>query len=183
MKRYILLLFCIFISCSKKVEEKQVDKTYFEFDEITQYYFPYTDEQLAEIWEKENQSRNEKDLLDLLTYDSPETINDSNFIKRVENLNPEISQIEASDFEKIRPIFSERKRKNDDESSACKTLYRNILIFKNDGKVTGITKLCFSCERVHIVGTNRNTENFGQAGDWEKLRKLIYKRPTANSSL
>ena len=39
----------------------------------------------------------------------------------------------------------------------------------------GTAKICFSCNANQIKGTNANTENFGQEGDFEKLEKILRK--------
>ena len=50
-------------------------------------------------------------------------------------------------------------------------MYRDILIFKHDQKITGIAKLCFECNQKVIVGpTNKKCEEFDFGTLWEILR-------------
>ena len=50
-------------------------------------------------------------------------------------------------------------------------MYRDILIFKHDQKITGIAKLCFECNQKVIVGsTNKKFEEFDFGTLWEILR-------------
>ena len=57
--------------------------------------------------------------------------------------------------------------------TACIPVFRDILIFKKNNKSIGIAKICFECEKSHIVGTNKNIENFGQCGDFSKLMNIL----------
>jgi len=36
-----------------------------------------------------------------------------------------------------------------------------------------MAKICFDCHQKHIVGTNANTEHFGQDGDYPKLLQIL----------
>ena len=57
------------------------------------------------------------------------------------------------------------------EGSACAPVYRGILIFKHDQRMTGIAKLCFECNQKVIVGsTNKKCEQFDFGALWEILR-------------
>ena len=83
-------------------------------------------------------------------------------IKTLETLEQTLSQytqFEKSTLENI--------------ATACIHVYRDILIFKKEGKVIGTAKICFDCMSKQIKGTTANTENFGQDGDYEKLEKIL----------
>jgi hypothetical protein len=56
---------------------------------------------------------------------------------------------------------------------ACIAIYRDILVFRNHGKICGIAKVCFKCGIHVIVGTESKTDEFGQAGDYNKLNQLL----------
>ena len=57
------------------------------------------------------------------------------------------------------------------EGSACAPVYRDILIFKHDQKITIIAKPCFECYQKVIVGsTNKKCEQFDFGTLWEILR-------------
>ena len=80
--------------------------------------------------------------------------------------------IDKSKFESIDKIFIE-KSTLENIATACIHVYRDILIFKKEGKVIGTAKICFDCMSKQIKGTTANTENFGQDGDYEKLEKIL----------
>lgn len=83
-------------------------------------------------------------------------------------------QIDQSKFEQIDKIFREKIVFNKIET-ACIPWYNDILIFKKKGEIVGIAKINFDCGTNIIIGTNANTENFGQEGDYEKLKELLKK--------
>ena len=52
--------------------------------------------------------------------------------------------------------------------------YRDILVFKKENKTVGVAKVCFGCSQSIITGTKLNTQEFGQSGDYGRLKKLLY---------
>ncbi len=82
--------------------------------------------------------------------------------------------IDKSKFEQMDSIFVERpERKPFNGKFSCLHFYRDILIFKNRGKIIGTVKTCFDCFDTQITGANANTENFGQGEDYRKLKKIL----------
>ncbi|MBB4805990.1 hypothetical protein HNP38_001262 [Chryseobacterium defluvii] len=81
-------------------------------------------------------------------------------------------RISESEFDGINNIFTEKTTTNN-VYSKCMPVYRDILIFRKKGKPAGVAKICFTCGQNEIMGTFANTENFGQDGDYEKLRKIL----------
>ena len=53
----------------------------------------------------------------------------------------------------------------------CAPVYRDILIFKEDGKVTAIAKICLSCYKNYII-TEKNTFINSEI-DYEKIHQLL----------
>ncbi len=172
MKKYLIFLFFISISCVKKEELHKVEKAYFKFDKVENYHFDLSEEKISIILEKEKISENENNLINFLVYNEPKTIEDKNFIKNLDKLNPKMNNVDSKNFGELNRIFSERKNIDEDIAS-CKPSYQNILVFKKSDTITGIAKICFDCKRFYIIGTKRNTESFGQLGDLEKLKQII----------
>jgi hypothetical protein len=56
----------------------------------------------------------------------------------------------------------------------CSPVYRDILIFKKDKKITGIAQICFSCDQFYFVGNVIKSEGFGQYEELRKLKKVLY---------
>ena len=56
-------------------------------------------------------------------------------------------------------------------SSICAPVYRDILVFKSEGKVTAYSKICLSCYKNYIVLEKNNFENFQL--NYENLHPLL----------
>jgi len=172
MKKFILIFSIVFISCSRRAEFGNFKESYFKFDKVDRYFLNISDDSLSLMQDKEKLSENDKILIDLMLYNNPESISDKNFISNLEKIKLTKTEIDSEKYDELSQIFSE-KRGATEITDACKPSYRNILIFKDDGKVTGIAKLCFNCQRYYIIGTNKDIESFGKSGEFKKLEKLI----------
>ena len=102
----------------------------------------------------------------------PKSLDDKWFFEKIEKYYPRKQKIERSSLKELSNIFTERKEKKT-IFGACDPVYRNIFIFKKEGKVVGISKICFGCLEEYTIGTKRNTENFGSHKEYEKLKKLV----------
>ena len=187
MKGILILIFItiIFDCCSfssdkeqsapiKKQSEKLKSKNFFDYDEIDHYSSRYGDMDVEKLYN--NQSRSKIDSLKtaVVLGDTPKGISDLSFIVKLESLGYKKNAVDKSKFEEIDKIFMEKSVKQIIMYS-CIYVYNDILIFKKQKKVIGTAKICFGCMGNEIKGTNANTENFGQDGDYEKLEKLLGK--------
>ena len=172
MKKFIFIFCIVFISCSQRTEFGNFKESYFKFDNVDLYFLNISDDSLTLLQDKEKLAENDKILIDLMLYNNPKSISDENFISNLEKIKLRKTEIDSEKYDELSQIFSEKQGATQ-MTDACKPSYRNILIFKNDGCVTGIAKLCFNCQRYYIVGTNKNVENFGKSGEFRKLEKLI----------
>lgn len=157
------------------VEQKFIPKygkLYFNYDAIDYYHINMEENSIMALDTIPNRSKKDQLKLDILINKTPKDINDTEFIKSLDKLGFKKSVIKAQNFKKINEIFIE-KTVNENIEYACIPIYRDILIFKKQKKVIGIAKICFECHQKHIVGTNANTENFGQDGDYPKLLQVI----------
>lgn len=184
MQKLLLISTLIFILLSCKTSTKNENeksytkekvvfgKKFFEYDQIDHYYNNFDDRNFIEL--NDNQSKSELDsikggvLIGLL----PRTIKDSSFIERLPKIDFIRNSISKEKFVKIDSIFIE-KTVGESRAFACVHIYRDIFIFRKKNKVIGVAKVCFHCMGNEIIGTNANTENFGQDGDYEKLEKLV----------
>lgn len=76
-------------------------------------------------------------------------------------------------FKQVNETFCQRKHQ-ESYAMTCIAVYRDILVFKKENKIIGTAKLCFSCDQNVITGTQHNTDEFGQSGDYAKLFKLLH---------
>lgn len=188
MKQISILtfLFLTFLSCNTSTEKKNVPidkskptkqivgKKFFEYDAIDYYRTEFDELKIKEL--DDNKSKSEIDSLkmEIILGDIPNNISDLSFIKKLEKVGYTKKIIDKSKFESIDKIFIE-KTTLENIATACIYVYRDILIFKKEGKVVGTAKICFECFAKQIKGTNANTENFGQDGDYGNLEKILRK--------
>lgn len=164
-KTLLLLLFLIIISSS-------CSKSYFEFDSIEHYYRDLSNDEIMAIYNSQDKSEKRLLILDIIENRYPEEI-DNSFGEILIKNKYKKSNISQDKLEPINDIFSENICLVG-TASACIPVYRDILIFKKNNKVVGIAKICFDCEISHIIGTAKNTEDFGQCGDYANLFKMLH---------
>ncbi len=180
---YTKILFAVILICSCKSkstskqiiqkEEKVVCVPYFEFDKIEHYYIKIEELNIWKIYEKKGKTVDEKMFIELILGDTLDKISDTVILKDIQKCGYKMQLVSDKKFESINNIFCERKHANA-MYSACATFYRDILVFKKRDKIIGTAKICFECGANVIVGTKLNTYEFGQSGDYSKLRKLLY---------
>lgn len=106
--------------------------------------------------------------------ETPATITDTAFIVNLENIGYKKTTIDTSIYNDINSIFMEKKTE-EILGTSCIYIYRDMLIFRKvRGEISGMAKICFDCMAHHIVGTEANTEYFGQNGDYARLQKFLY---------
>lgn len=157
----------------KSETKKQVmGKNFFDYDAIDYHQTDLDELYIGELYD--NKSRSEIDSLKIgiILGSIPESIKDLTFIEKLEEVGYKKAIVDKSKFESIDEIFIE-KTTTENIATACIYIYRDILIFKKEGKVVGTAKICFNCFANQIKGTTANTENFGQDGDYGKLTKIL----------
>jgi hypothetical protein len=110
--------------------------------------------------------------MEIIMGTTPRTSSDSSFIDNLKEFGYAKTNVDKSNFEDIDRIFTE-KTVDKGLSTTCIPIYRDILIFKRHNQVIGTAKICFECMDSQIVGTNANTGNFGQDGDYSQLQKVL----------
>ncbi|GEN72524.1 hypothetical protein [Chryseobacterium lathyri] len=157
------------------VEQKFIPKhgkLYFDYDVIDHYHISIDENAVMILDSSQNRSKKDQLKLDILINKTSKDINDTEFIKSLEKIGFKKSVIKTQNFKKINEIFIE-KTVSENIEYACVPIYRDILIFKKQKAIIGIAKICFDCHQKHIVGTNANTEDFGQDDDYPKLLQVI----------
>jgi hypothetical protein len=162
----IFIFFSLLISCQKS-------KPFFDFDEA--YLYQITNKESDKYFSSDNNTKQvEKDEFKKIAFfnTSPTNLNDKWFFEKIEKYYPKKQKIEEGKLNELSDIFSERNEKKA-EFTNCFPIYRNIFIFKKNGKVVGISKICFDCLMEHTIGAKRNTKNFGSDNEYERLMKLV----------
>ncbi|MFM2047660.1 MAG: hypothetical protein RI955_206 [Bacteroidota bacterium] len=157
---------------SSKQTSKVLGKKYFDYDEIVYYFNNIEEDKLSELYDNQSKTEIDSFKMGIILGDIPESVSDLVFIDKLEKVGYKKTLIDKSKFDEIDKIFIE-KTTTDNIATSCIYVYRDILIFKKNSKVVGTAKVCFGCMANEIKGTEANTENFGQDGDYDKLWKLI----------
>lgn len=164
LKTFIFLLtISLFLSCQKE--------NYFEFDEVEYYFKDVSEEDTFKIALKEKKNNENEEFIKIVERKYPKNVSEE-FSSRLLKFGYIKKTIDKTKKDQLKNIFSENNCK-ENIAAACVPKYRDIFIFKKNKKTVGIAKICFGCRLFHIIGTNKNLENFGQCGDFEKLEKLI----------
>jgi hypothetical protein len=187
---FSLILFLL-LGCNQKPTVSRSDhpskecKPYFEFNKINYYHTDVVDTFIWKLTEKERSAQETKYLMfvsDILDGDQDSTgrianedpiqsdTADLESLAEFAFLEKEIASVDMMPMSKI---FCDAGREGDIRRLACTAIYRDILVFKQGNRTVGFAKLCFDCERSVIVGSNANTFQFGQTGEFEKLRALL----------
>lgn len=173
LKILLSLLLIGILGCQSKDEKEQsaaktkiICNPYFEFDEVDHYSIQIEEPEIWKTYEKKKKTKDEKRFIEIILQDTIITteIEKSGYLKNV---------ISKEKFQSLNSIFCERKHKNS-FSTTCIAFYRDVLIFKKQGKITGSAKICFECYRGIISETEYNTAEFGASGDYGRLKKLLY---------
>jgi hypothetical protein len=186
MRRVIIIftLFSIFFGCnttstnsSGEVSDNVIDTTtlgqkFFDYDEIEYYFFNVDESKISDLYYNNSKSELDSIKKGVVLGEIPNDINSLSFIEWLEKIGYKKTSINRSKFSDLNKIFVE-KPAGDAIMTACIYVYRDILIFKKNGKIVGVTKICFDCMANHIIGTKAYTGMFGQNGDYEKLYKIL----------
>lgn len=163
----VLIVVYLFLGCGQKLGEY-----YFDFDSVDCYHNEIDDLQLLEL-DQSKLTPKQQMLNDLVLEDTPKSIVDTAFITQLEPIGFKKNRI--SEVEKINTLKEIYREKSHKESFAttCITVYRDILIFRSNDSIVGISKICFDCQNHKTIGTQVNMDNFGQSGDYGKLARLL----------
>jgi len=128
--------------------------------------------ELLGIEESPNLTEKQKLRIDLIISDRPWQITDTGFIDKIEQIGFIKKTVKEEQFESIKEIFRHKFHK-ESIVTACIAVYRDILILKRKKEIVGMVKICFFCAKNQITGTNADTLDFGQSGDYGKLAKIL----------
>lgn len=159
---------------SQKIEKKDPSPcaAYFEFDSVEYYTIDIGDTEVWALDSAERKSASKARLSQVLTQYDPTTLADSGTVMNLRTIGFIDRAVPSKHFDGLRRIFCEREHA-DPVFTACVAIWRDILLFRRNGRIVGIAKLCFDCDRSIIIGTEKNTENFGQSGDFGELARIL----------
>ena len=177
MKALYFLTFVLLLSCSD--QKKFDDNVVFHIpDHIEHYRLNVSDGELSDIFKRENISRQERRLAEILNYDDPTCVSDSLFISDIESI-PYFTKTSLNKkhtpkvLEAFVPNNSFLSSSSAKPNSLCVPIYRDILVLRENKKVIGYAKICFECSKTHLVG--HKSENVFV--NYDSLQKALMALP------
>lgn len=191
-----LLIFIFVVNCKQKLIETEnpqiseannsikntkIDygKNFFDFDEVDYYSIVINEDDATKLLDNHISKLDKKRYNLIMNPQFPGLLSEIKLIGNFQDLGFKKSIIRPDKFAELNKIFIE-KSEQDGISAACIPIFRDILVFKKNEKVIGAAKICFGCNDYKIIGTNANTENFGQGKDYEILSLILNKYTDKN---
>lgn len=147
-------------------------RPFFQYDAVEYYSIEFSDVDLSVLEEKEKKTRKEERLLDVLIEEYSDSLIDSKHLKGLQGLGFTKHELGAGQIDALRSIFCERVY-DEFETTSCSAVWRDILLFKKQGELTGTAKICFECDQSSFNGTPRFTGQFGGSGEFNLLRRVL----------
>lgn len=171
IKRYITLLFVLLMLSCKSKEEKM----FFDFDNVEYYSLNKNKEE--EINENNRKGIKDSVFENILYNEFPKEFSDEKFINIINSNGFSKYKFSRKDVEELNEnIFIEKVFFNLFQGNyACAPVYRDILVFKKQNKISGIAKICLSCKQYYFIGSKKNLEikNFGMNDEFISLEKIF----------
>jgi hypothetical protein len=146
---FFLLLIFLFTSCTKITspdKNSEGEKAAFTckgdeftFDNVEAYSVSF--ETLDAVETKINQSDNDKFLLQIVNSFQHNNLKEVDSVKLIE-IGFAQKHIKE-DYKYLCELFQEKYVYED--TTACAAIFRDILLFKENQKLTGVAKICYSC--------------------------------------
>ncbi|REC52634.1 MULTISPECIES: hypothetical protein [Chryseobacterium] len=155
------------------MSEIKYGRKFFDYDEIDYYQIEIEMEDAANIYKFKKRSNIDNLRYQVICNNIPKNIDDLDFLNFMNEIGYRKQSINTSNFSSVDKIFVE-KPAGERMAAGCIAVFRDILIFKKNKLVTGIAKICFSCHKYQLVGTEAQTENFGSNDDYSKLAGILY---------
>lgn len=153
--------------------QDSIVKPFFFYDEVDHYYNNYDPSSEENRYDRKF-VKTKLDSLELsfIYGATPTDTTDFEFISYLEKLGFKRTSLDKKKVVALNRVFVEKERKNC-SSLRCIYTYRDILVFKNNGKIVGVVKVCFQCDGHIITGAKANTEGFGSNNDFKYLKMIL----------
>ena len=147
---------------------------FFDFDHIDYYRSEIKDEYLlGDLREKLPKEEFEK-YYSVYSKDYPKNLDDEQLETTLTQLEFKKIELDKKVYQDINEIYREKEMSSSLEAF-CIPIYRDILIFKKNNSVVGISKVCFDCNMNYTLGSKTDVEIYNNSNDYEKLEKLLYR--------
>jgi hypothetical protein len=139
-------------------------RTNFEFDEAIHYSI--TDEKSEKI-------DTINSIYEVIYEDYPYEMKDLRFVNNLERNGFIKKPIPTHNHSELRTILRSQFGMGFLFSKKCLPVYRDIIIFKKNDKVSGIAKICFGCGQHQFIGNSLDDSNFY---NYDGLKQLLYSK-------
>ena len=156
------ILFCFLIVLSS------CQSSHFEFNNVDYYQLNISDDDYNELVTKENKSEEELVLYSLLAEDFPNVLDD-HFIKNLEKWYPAKSKIKENKLSALNEVYSDGINLM---KSKCIPVYRDILVFKQNDSIVGISKICFDCDMEYTISNNGVRKEIDN-NNFKRLKQIL----------
>ena len=147
-----------------------------KFDEIV-YYKTNKSFNADNLKFKKNHSSKKKLIYEIVKGGIPKSISDTLFVKNLESLNYHKEKLEVVQYQKIAEIYTRSSAHYD---TSCVKTFRDILVFKNNNKIVGISKICFDCGWETTFFNQKRYYNLIDITYFEELENLLNSKPNSN---
>lgn len=168
MQKISILIFITVFLLGCRQEPEQL----FMFDEIQHYHKDILWNNYFEIKKEQDQKNKSEIFSEVVIGDLPNSLDDKEFLLFLKNFYSKPISLDSQKFKAIGEIYSNGEHEDGFETS-CEPMYRDILVFKFKGKITGISKLCFECWKQHTIGEKPNSGDLLTSTDISKLKAIL----------
>lgn len=184
MRNLIYILFFVGCGAVKPLEEAPVKQNTeiilgndtIKFDEIV-YYKINKSFDAFRFSHKKKYSPKEKLIDKIVTGDAPKSISDTLFVKDLENLNYHKEKLGVAQYPKIVEIYTRGSAHYD---TSCVKTFRDILIFKKNNKIIGVSKICFDCGWEETFFNQNRYYNLIDISFFEELQNILNSKVNLN---
>lgn len=156
---------------SKQMPQKY--ESFFHFDKVIYYTTDISQKDLDGLRARKKQSEKQRLFFQILEGNQPYSINDTAFLVHMKSFGYSLKKVSENKLGAIDSIFSFKGVPEDVTSTRCLPVYRDVLVFLENKKIVGIAKICFECGMAHIVGSEKDTNYFGQFGEFPALFRVL----------
>jgi len=180
IKEFTIIILVGILTLSESLQGQNSSNclTYFDFNHIEYYSVDITPSKLRALENKGlfledslKKSKEEIELLDIISGERLGTLEDTIFIDRLPQLGFLRINLTYVQLEKLSPVFCVKPTETF-SISECIPVYRDIFVFRLDQEITGIIKLCFECEQSMFTPTDYDTMFFGE-NEFEELKEIL----------
>jgi len=159
---------------------------WFDYDEVEYYHLSNDDFKLLnqELYSqkddryKNDPLRQEKEELrntfeDIVYYQTFSRMADTNMLYQLKALKFIEMPLHSDKYAILDKIFINKENSSDDVTKKCKSIFRDIIVFKKNKQYVGIVKICFSCEEIITSNPLLKHYAFGNNGEYEILKRNL----------